>query len=79
MFILTGEAGQGGLKMGNIVSRVETKPISLAFQASVQTITPHRFPDVTMLHTPTCLCGSLPDGMMQTTTISYLFNKERTG
>ena len=52
----------GVIKMGNIVSRVAIEPISLAFQASVLTIIPHRLPDVTTIPMPTlhvapCLTG----------------------
>ena len=34
----------GVMKMKNIVPRAEIEPTSLAFQPSVLTITPHRFP-----------------------------------
>ena len=51
------------MKMGNIVPRTGIEPItSLAFQASVLTITPLRLPDVTTRPThDTCLRGSLPE------------------
>ena len=35
--------------------------VSLAFWISVLTITPPKLPDITILPTPTCLCGSLSD------------------
>ena len=59
----------GVMKMGNIVPTVGIEPTSLAFQASVLTITPPRFPHVTILPTPTCLCGSLLEKSAQTTTV----------
>ena len=40
-----------------IVPTAEIKPTSLAFRASVLTISPHMLPDVTTLPTPTCLRG----------------------
>ena len=40
------------MTMGNIVPRI--KPTSLAFLASVLTVTPHRLPDVTL-----CPCLSM--------------------
>ena len=51
--------------MGNIVSRVGIESISLAFWASVLIITL----DVTNQPTSICLCGSLPEGSVQTTTL----------
>ena len=56
----------GVMKMGNIVSRGGLEPTSHVFWASVLAITPTRFPDVTMLSMPTCLCGSLPERSGQT-------------
>ena len=50
------------MKMGNIVPR--------AGIASMLTITPSRLPDVTTVATTTCLCGSLPESSVQTTTIA---------
>ena len=47
------------MKMENIVPRAGMEPTSLAFQASVQPITPRRLPDITTIPTPTCLCDSL--------------------
>ena len=51
----------GVVIMGN-VPRAGIEPTSLAFQASVLTITLHK--------APTCLCGSLPQRSVQTTTYS---------
>ena len=50
------------MKMGNTVPSAGIEATSLAFRASVLSITPPRLPDVTMLPTPTCLCGSLQRG-----------------
>ena len=44
------------MKMGNIVSKVGIEPTSLAFHASVLTISPPRLPDVIMLHVYAALC-----------------------
>ena len=52
--------------MGHIVSRARIEPTSIAFWVTVRTITPPRFPDVTILPMPSCLCGSLVDRSMQT-------------
>ena len=46
---------EGVTKMGNIVSREGIEPATFAFQVSVLTITPHRFPDVITVPTPACL------------------------
>ena len=46
--------------MGNIARRTGIEATSRAFQAIMLTITPPRFPDVTTVPLPTCLCGSLP-------------------
>ena len=62
----------GVMKMGNIVHRVGIKPTSLEFRASVTTITPCRLPDVATIPTPNCLCSSLPQRSMQTTTLLCL-------
>ena len=51
----------GVRKMGNMTLRVEIEPASLAFLASVLTITLPGLCHVTMLCTPTCLFGSLPE------------------
>ena len=66
--------------MGNIAPRVAIKPTPLAFRARVLTISPRRLPDVTMLPVPTCLCGSLPEKSVQTTTTSttLLFTGDNT-
>ena len=59
----------GVMEMGNNVIRVRIESTSLAFQASVLTITPHRFPDVTTVSVPTCSCGTLPERSVHTTTL----------
>ena len=59
----------GEMKMENIVPRVGTEPITLAFWASVLTIASPRLPDVTILQMPPCLCGSLTERLVQTTTL----------
>ena len=51
-----GTSGVGVMKMGNMVPRAGIEPTSLAFWASVLTISPSRFPGVNMPPTPTCLC-----------------------
>ena len=51
----------GVVKKGNIVLKARIKPRFLVFRDSVLTITPPRFPDVTTLRTPPCLCSSLPE------------------
>ena len=56
--------------MGNTAPRVIIEPTSLAFQASVLTITQPRLSDVTTLRMLTCLYGSLPERSVQTTTYS---------
>ena len=57
------------MKIGNIVPRVGIKPTSLAFRASVKTITTCRLPDVTTILMPTCLNSSLSLRSVQTITI----------
>ena len=57
--IVTAIIVKDAMKMGNIVSRAEIEPTSLAFQASVLTIKPPRLHDVTTVPTPTCLCSFL--------------------
>ena len=59
----------GEMKIGNIVPRAGIERTSRAFQASSLTITPPRLPDVTTMPTPTCLCSSLPQRAVQTTTL----------
>ena len=54
--------------VGNSVPRAGIEPILLAFQASVLPITPPRLSDVSTLSTPTCLCGTMPQRSVQTTT-----------
>ena len=60
------------MKIGNIVPRVVIELTSLAFWASVLTITPPRHHDVTTLPIPTCLYGSLRERSVQTTTLVSL-------
>ena len=48
------------MKMGNIAPTVGIESTSLVRQDNVLSITPPRLPDVIILSTPTCLCGSLP-------------------
>ena len=55
----------GVMKVGNIAPR-------LTFQASVLTITTAGLPDITTLPTHTFLYGSLPERLVQTTTLSLL-------
>ena len=62
----------GMMKMGNIVPRAGLELRYLAFQASVLTIIPRRLPDATTIPMSTCLCSSLPQRSVQTTTISWL-------
>ena len=60
------------MKMGNIAPRAEIEPTSLAFRASVLTITPPRIPYVTTLSKPAYLCGSMPERSVQTTTYTCM-------
>ena len=55
----------GVSKMGNNAPRAGIKPTSLAFWASVLTLSPPRLADVTPLPTPTCLFSSLPERPLQ--------------
>ena len=64
----------GVMNMGNIASRARTEPTPLILCASVLTSILHRLPGVTTLTTPTWLCGSLPEGLMQTTTYIYVYS-----
>ena len=59
----------GVMKMGNIVPRAGLEPTPLAFWASVLPLHHIGFPDDTAIPTPTCLCGSLPHMLVQTTTL----------
>ena len=56
-------------KMGNIVATegIETHISGILGQCA--TITPHRLPDVTTIHTPTSLCSSLSQRSVHTTAI----------
>ena len=58
------------MKMGNIAARVGIKPPSFAFWVRILTITPPMLPDVTILPTPTYLCGYLPKRSVQPTIIA---------
>ena len=55
--------------MGNIVPRMRVQFTSLAFRANVLIITPPRPPDMTTVCMPTCLCSSLLERSVQTTTL----------
>ena len=66
------------MKIGNTVPRARIKPISLAFQASVLTITSHKFPGVTTIPRPTCLCSYLPQKSVQATYYIYAYMLEPT-
>ena len=57
------------MKMENVVPRAGTEPSGLIFWVSVQTISPGRLPDITILPTPTWLCSSLLETSVQTTTL----------
>ena len=50
----------GVMKMGNTMHRAGLEPTSLAFRASELPLHHVGFPDITTIHTPTCLCSSLP-------------------
>ena len=62
----------------HIVPRAGIEPTTLAFQASMLTITPPRFPDVTTVPTPTCLCSLLPERSVQTTSTTIAINTNFT-
>ena len=62
----------GAMEMGNIVPRARIETTYLTFQASLLTITPHRLTDATTLPTPTSLQGSLPERLVQPTTLVLL-------
>ena len=55
--------------MENIAPKAGIESTSIAFRASVLSITPPRFLDVTTLPTPTCLCAFLSERSVQTTYI----------
>ena len=59
----------GVMKMGNIEPRAGVEPASLAFRASVFTITPPRLPDFNTAPMRTCLCYFMRQRSVQTTTI----------
>ena len=71
MIMVTATSVVGGTTMGNIVHRAGFEPTSLAFRASVLPLYYVGFTDVTTIPTPACLCGSLPQRSVQTTTIAY--------
>ena len=52
--------------MENIVPRAQIEPTPLAFWVNMLTVLPPRLPEVIILPTPTCLCGSLPERSGQT-------------
>ena len=58
--------------MGNIVPRAGIEPTSLGFRTSVLTIKPPRVPNVSIISTPICPCGSLPERSAQTITLVLL-------
>ena len=51
----------GVMKMGNMTPKAGIERTSLAFRASILTITPPSLPYVNTLPTPTCLRGPLPE------------------
>ena len=58
--------------MGTIVPRAGIKPTSLAFRASMLTITPHRLLEVTAIRMSTSLYAApLPERSVQMTTPLY--------
>ena len=59
----------GAIEMENSMPRAGSQPTSLAFWASVLTITSPRHPDVSTACKPTCLCSFLPERSVQTTTL----------
>ena len=62
--------GCEGDENGKYCTYTGIEPTSLAFWACVLVITPLRLPDFTTLPTPTCLCDSLPERSVQTTTLT---------
>ena len=58
----------GVMKMGNVVTREGLEPTSLGQCATIRLC---RFPDVTTIPMPTCVCGPLPKRSAQTTTLLY--------
>ena len=63
----------GVTKMGNIVPRAGMQPTYISgILGECVHATPCRLPDVTPIPTPTCVCSSLPQRSVQTTTISYV-------
>ena len=67
------------MKMGNIVPRVGLEPASLAFRASVLPLHHVGFPDGSTIPLPTCLCSSLPQRSVQTTTIVLITGETLRG
>ena len=57
------------MKMGNIVPRAAIEHTSLAFWAFILALHHICFPDGTTVSISTCLCGSLPQRSLQTTTL----------
>ena len=64
--------GMEVIQIGNIALRAGIESTSLAFWASVLTITPSRLPAVTTLAMAVCLCGFLPERSVQTTTLAIV-------
>ena len=58
----------GVMKIENIVPRAGIELTSLAFRGQCATITACRLCDGTTIPMPTCLCGSLPQRSVPTTT-----------
>ena len=67
------------MKIGNSVPRTGLVPIYLAFRASVLPLHHIDFPGVTTIPTPTCLCSSLPQRSVQTTTYVQIGGKVNYG
>ena len=67
----------GVMKMGSTVPRAGLEPRSLAFRASVLPLHHIGFPDITTMPTPTCLCSSLHQRSVHTTTL--LMTSDRLG
>ena len=66
--MVTATSVVGVMKMGNITPIAGLEPISVSFQASVLPLHNVGFPDVTTIPTPTCVCSSLPQRSLQSTT-----------
>ena len=62
-----------GVKMENVVPRARLEATYLAIWASVLTSTLQMLNNVTTLPLPICQCNSLPDKLVQITTLAILF------